>query len=203
MTTAGNKPAQRTRPHRSLRPVRSPEQRAARQRETEALLSSIGRLWLAFARGQLVLMVVVGVITWLGLLALGVPWAMWLGAAAGVLEIVPNLGPVLSTIAGAAVALWKGSSYLPLEPPLLAGLVVLFYVLVQVVENYLIVPRVMGDALKLPALVVLAGVIIGGLVASVPGAVLATPLIATARELWRYRTTLNRKDAKNAKNSKG
>ncbi len=183
--------------------METPEQRAERQRETEAMLGRIGRLWLAFARGQLVLMVLVGAITWLGLLALGVPGALWLGTAAGVLEVVPNLGPVLSTLAGAAVALWKGSTYLPIEPGLLAGLVVLFYVLVQLAENYLIVPRVMGDALKLPALVVLAGVVIGGLVASVPGAVLATPLIATARELWRYRTALNRRDAKNAKNDKG
>jgi len=172
---------------RTARSPETPEQRAARQRELEALLGRIGRLWLAYARGQLVLMLVVGAITWLGLTALGVRSALFLGATAGSLEIVPNLGPVLSTILAAIVALRYGSSYLPLSPVLVAGLVVLFYALVQLAENYLLVPRVMGDALKLPALVILAGIVIGGVVGGVPGAILATPLIATVRELWRHR----------------
>jgi predicted PurR-regulated permease PerM len=160
--------------------------RAARRREAGILLGRIARLWLAFIRGQVILMLVVGVITWLGLIALGVPHALALGAAAGLLEIVPNLGPVISTALGAVVALQYGSSYLPISNPLLAVLVILFYVLVQQVENIFIVPRVMGDALKLPALVVLAGITAGAAVGGVPGALLATPVIATARELWRF-----------------
>jgi predicted PurR-regulated permease PerM len=152
----------------------------------EMLLGSIGRLWIAYLRGQLVLMLVVGVITWLGLVALGVRGALYMGAAAGVLEIVPNLGPVISTVLAAVVALRYGSTYLPISPALMAGLVILFYVVLQQLENILIVPRVMGDALKLPALVVLAGIAVGAALGGVPGAVLATPLIATARELWRH-----------------
>jgi len=111
-------------------------------------------LWIAFFRGQLTLMLVVVVITSLGLTALGVPGALYLGVVAGSLEIVPSLGPVISTVAAALVALRYGSTYLPISNPLLAGLVILFYVLVQQLENILIVPRVLGDALKLPALLV-------------------------------------------------
>jgi predicted PurR-regulated permease PerM len=143
-------------------------------------------LWLAFFRGQLTLMVVVGVTTWLGLAALGVSGAPYLAATAGLLEIVPSLGPIIATVAAATVALLKGSTYLQISHVLLAGLVVLFYVLVQQLENLFIVPRVMGDALKLPALVVLAGIAAGAALGGVPGAVLATPVIATGRELLRY-----------------
>jgi predicted PurR-regulated permease PerM len=137
-------------------------------------------------RGQLTLMLVVGVLTWLGLLALGVPGALGLGTIAGLLEIVPSLGPVIATVAAVLVALRYGSTYLQISPQLLAGLVILFYVLVQQLENLLIVPRVLGDALKLPALLVLVGIAVGAAAGGVLGAVLATPLIATAREVLRY-----------------
>lgn len=190
MTTTGNKPTQ---PQAGVsqntpasRRMSRDAARAARQHERGMLLRRIGRLWLAFVRGQLILMLVVGVITWLGLLALGVRGALWLGAAAGVLEVVPNLGPAISTTLAAVLALRYGSTYLPIDNALVTALVVVFYVLVQIAENYLIVPRVIGDALKLPTLVVLAGVLVGGAIAGVPGAMLATPLMATARELLRY-----------------
>lgn len=150
------------------------------------LIQRILWLWLAYLRGQVVLMAVVGMLTWVGLTALGVRWALLLAMVAGLLEIVPNLGPVLATVPAAAVALAYGSSWFQVEKWVVALIVISYYILVQQLENLFIVPLVMGDALKLPALVVLAGVIVGGLVASVPGAVLAAPLIATVRELVRY-----------------
>jgi len=158
----------------------------AQPAETASLIDRIVRLWIAFVRGQLTLMLVIGVSTWLGLTALGVPGAPYLGIVAGLLEIVPRVGPVIAMLAAAGVALWKGSTYLQISPQLLAGLVILFSILLQQLENLLIAPRVMGDALELPALVVLAGITIGGLVGGVPGAVLATPLLATGREVVRH-----------------
>jgi len=81
---------------------------------------------------QLTLMLLIGVLTWLGLAALGVPGALYLGIAAGLLEIVPRVGPVLATLAAAGVALWKGSTYLAISAELLAGLVIVFSLLLQV-----------------------------------------------------------------------
>jgi predicted PurR-regulated permease PerM len=190
MDTASSKPAnneggisQSTPARRGARPDTA---RADPRREREMLLGSIGRLWIAFVRGQLTLIVIIGVVTWVGMAALGVRWAPYLGAMAGSLEIVPSLGPVLATAAAAIVALRYGSSYLPISNAALAGLVIVFAVLLQQLENLLIVPRVMGDALKLPALVVLVGVVVGAAIGGVVGAVLAAPLIATAREILRY-----------------
>jgi len=159
---------------------------AARRPERATLLARIGRLWLAFFRGQLTLMLAVGAITWVGLTALGVHGALYLGVIAGLLEAIPHLGPIIALVPATIVALWYGSTYLPISPLLLAVLVIVFYVFVQQLENLLIVPRVMGDALKLPALVVLVGVAVGAWLGGVPGALLATPLIATGREILRY-----------------
>ncbi len=150
------------------------------------LLGRILRLWLSFIRGQLTLMFAVGLITWLGLLALGVPRAFFLGLVAAALEVVPNLGPTISTVLGVIVALLQGSNRLALSPPTLALVVFLFYVLVQQFENLVLVPRVMGDALKLPSLLVLAAVLLGGLVGGPVGAILATPMLASGREILRY-----------------
>lgn len=154
--------------------------------EITTLLARIGRTWNSFFRGQLTLMVVIGVITWLGLTILGVPGAIYLGIIAGLLEIIPNLGPIIATIPAVIVALLQGSNYLPVSPPVFALVVILFYILVQQLENNLIVPRVLGEAVDLPALVVMTGVLVGAEVGGLLGALLATPIIATLRELVRY-----------------
>ena len=159
---------------------------AAYQPEMAILLARIGRVWNAFFRGQLTLMLLIGVVSWLGLAALGVPGALSLGIIAGLLELIPNLGPIIATIPAVIVALLQGSTYLPISPLALAVLVILFYVLVQQLENSLIVPRVLGDAVDLPSLVVMTGVLVGTTVAGMLGALLATPIIASAREILRY-----------------
>jgi predicted PurR-regulated permease PerM len=154
--------------------------------EMAMLLARIIRLWNAFFRGQITLMLVIGVISWLGLSVLGVPGALSLGIIAGLLELIPNLGPIIATIPAVIVALLQGSTYLPVSPLILTLLVILFYMLLQQLENSVIVPRVLGDAVDLPPLVVMTGVLVGGTVAGILGALLATPVIGTAREILRY-----------------
>ena len=154
--------------------------------EMAVLLARVIRLWNAFFRGQITLMVVIGVISWLGLSVLGVPGALSLGIIAGLLELIPNLGPIIATIPAVIVALLQGSTYLPVSPLILTLLVILFYVLLQQLENSVIVPRVLGDAVDLPPLVVMTGVLVGGTVAGILGALLATPVIGTSREILRY-----------------
>jgi len=158
----------------------------AYQPEMAILLARIERLWNAFFRGQLTLMLIIGLVTWLGLTILGVPGALYLGITAGLLEIIPSLGPVIATVPAVIVALLQGSSYLPLSPLLFALVVVLFYILVQQLENNVIVPRVLGGAVELSPLVVMTGVLVGATVGGILGALLAAPVIATGREILRY-----------------
>ncbi len=61
-----------------------------------------------------------------------------------------------------------------------------FYVLVQVIENQLLVPYILGDAVDLPPLIVIIGVVIGGSAFGLLGVFLATPVISTGREIFMY-----------------
>ncbi len=159
---------------------------AAYRPELTELLARIVRVWNGFFRGQLTLMLVIGVFSWLGLAALGVPGALSLGIVAGLLELIPNLGPTIATIPAVMVALLQGSSYLPISPPAVAVVVLLYYVLLQQLENSVIVPRVLGDAVELPPLVVMTGVLVGSTTAGILGALLAAPVIGTGNEILRY-----------------
>ena len=99
---------------------------AAYQPEISILLARIERVWNAFLHGELILMLVIGVITTLGLTALGVPGALYLGIIAGLLEIIPSIGPIIATVPAVIVALIQGSAYLPISNLAFAGLIILF-----------------------------------------------------------------------------
>jgi predicted PurR-regulated permease PerM len=159
---------------------------AAYRPEISLLLDRIERVWNAFFHGELTLMLVVGMITTIGLAALGMPGALYLGIIAGLLEIIPNIGPIIAAVPAVIVALIQGSVSLPISHLYFAVLIILFYILVQQVENNLIVPRVMGAALELSPLVVMTGVVLGASVGGILGALLATPVIATFREILHY-----------------
>ena len=156
-------------------------------REDAALL--IGRLtiiWGSFFRGELLLMLTIFLLTWIGNTALGLPGAFTLAVIAGFLEVIPNIGPTIALIPATLVALIQGSTYLDISHFWFALLVIGFYILIQMTESYLLVPRVMGVAIRLHPLVVMSGILIGASVAGVLGILLAAPVIASGNELFRY-----------------
>ncbi|NOK61447.1 MAG: hypothetical protein GFH27_549311n146 [Chloroflexi bacterium AL-W] len=154
--------------------------------EIATLFERIGTMWNAFFRGQLTLMITIGIIVWIGLEILGIPGAFGLAIVAGLLEVVPNLGPVLATIPAVLVALIQGSTVFDLNHGIIALIVIGFYVLVQQLENAIIVPRILGEAVDLPPLVVMSGVLIFASFGGILGALLAAPIIASAIEIIRY-----------------
>jgi predicted PurR-regulated permease PerM len=158
----------------------------AYRKEFNTLLKKIEHIWDSFFRGQVTLMVLIGVIVWLGGSLLGLPGAFALGIVAGLLEIIPNLGPVLSTIPALVVALLQGSNTLQVDNMTFMFIVLGFYVLVQQVENYFIVPRVLGQAVDLHPLVVLTGVLVGASIAGILGALLASPVLASSMTIVGY-----------------
>ena len=154
--------------------------------EMDELAKRIKLTWDAFFRGQFLLMVIIGVTVWLGLTIMGIPGAFALGFIAGVLEIVPSLGPVLSAIPAVIVALLQGSMHFDINNWVIALIVIGFYILVQAFENYFVVPQVLGGAVKLHPLIVIAGVLIGATIWGILGALLAAPIIASFREVVSY-----------------
>jgi predicted PurR-regulated permease PerM len=115
-----------------------------------------------------------------------VPNALLLGLLAGILEIIPNLGPVLAAVPAVALAFFQGSDRLPLSNEWFVALVIFLYILIQQVENYVFVPRILGASVKLHPVVVIAGVVAGASIAGLLGIFLAAPTIASLRLLGGY-----------------
>jgi predicted PurR-regulated permease PerM len=154
--------------------------------ELISLIGEISQTWTSFLRGQLTLMLIIGLTTILGNAVLGVPQALFLGIIAGLLELIPSVGPTLAAIPAVLLALLFGSTHFAINHIVFALLVLGLYVLVQFIENQFLVPYVMGDAVNLPPVIVLVGTIAGAMAFGVLGALLATPVIATGNIIFRY-----------------
>ena len=146
----------------------------------------INRVWHSFFRGQLMLSLVIGAMTLIVGLAIGLPSALALAIIAGVMEAVPTIGPIIAAVPAVILALAQGSSILPVNNVTFALITLGAYVLIQQLENALIVPRIMGSALELHPLIVLVGVVIGASFAGVLGIFLAAPTLATLKILFQY-----------------
>lgn len=166
----------------SLDELVPPEYRA----EAWQLRQEITGIWNAFFRGQIILCTIIGVVTGMALWIVGIRSAFILGLVAGILEIIPGLGPVLSSIPAVIIALLQGSTRLSISPPWFALLVAGLYVLIQQVENNVLVPRIIGRSVNLHPLVVLLGVVAGASVAGILGVFLAAPVLSTVRILGSY-----------------
>ncbi|MBC7260866.1 MAG: AI-2E family transporter, partial [Chloroflexi bacterium] len=132
----------------------------------------------AYLRGQLILCLSVAILTTIGLLILGIDFALLLGTLAGIFEVIPVLGPLLGAIPALLVTLATSPSKLLW--------VALLTVIVQQLENYLLVPQVARGTFRIhPALAILA-LVIGSEVAGIWGVILCLPLTAIIRDVARY-----------------
>lgn len=122
----------------------------------------------AWFKGQLTLCLAVGLFAYIGLLILGVDYALALGLIAGITEIIPYVGPFI----GAAVAVFIAFG----QSPLTALFVVILYVIIQQLENNFLVPKVMRKAVGLNPIISIVALIVGAKVGGVIGAVLAIPI---------------------------
>ncbi len=133
------------------------------------ITKKVERRLAAWLWGELFLMLVIGVFTYIGLRLLGVKYALSLAVLAGLLEVVPNVGPVLSLIPAFLISL--STSYLQ------AVSVAALYFVIQQLENTLIVPLVMKKAVGINPIVTLIGLVIGGRLGGILGIVLSIPAI--------------------------
>lgn len=156
------------------------------RRDAELLINQFVRIWSAYLRGQIFLGVVIGVIVSITLAILRVENALALGLVSGLLEFVPIVGPVIGAIAAAVVALFQPSHLAGLSPFWHAAVVTGAMIVIQQVENNLLVPRIVGDALDLHPLLVMVGVFMGTSLAGILGAVLAAPVLASAKLVGVY-----------------
>jgi predicted PurR-regulated permease PerM len=121
-----------------------------------------------WVRGQLLLMLAVGIMAGLGYTLIGLPNPILLGVASGLFEIVPMIGPFLAFAPAVLVAL-------ALDPSK-AAIVIVYALVIQQLESNVLVPRVMGRTVGVSPLTVLLGILVGSALAGLPGAFLAVPI---------------------------
>src|SRR3989338_7006131 len=131
----------------------------------------VGR-WL---QGQLLLALIVGLAVYVVLSFLGVKFALLLGILAMVLELVPNVGPVLAAVPAVILAFTQS--------PTLGLWVVLAYLIIQQLENHILVPVVLGRTVGLNPVVVILALLIGFKLAGILGMVLSVPVAAIIVEV--------------------
>jgi predicted PurR-regulated permease PerM len=158
---------------------------AAWRFDTMVVLRSIERVLSQWVRAQFVLGFTVGLFTFIGLLVLSRfvdpifgRYALLLSVTAGILELLPIIGPIISAVPAVLLAATVGPE------AVIAALVL--YTLVQQVENNVLVPKIQGDATELHPAAVMFAIIIGGALAGLVGAILALPVAAAGRDVVRY-----------------
>ena len=150
-----------------------------------AIIRTVERIFGQWVRGQLILGFSVGVLTFIGLTILSQlvdpifgRYAILLSIIAGVLELVPIIGPIISAVPAVLLAATAGIA------AVVAALVM--YTLVQQLENNFLVPKIQGTAVELHPAAVMFAIIVGGSLAGLLGAILALPMAAAFRDVVRY-----------------
>ena len=131
----------------------------------------------SWVSAELLLMTIIGIISYFGYLTLGLKYAVPLAIIAGLLEAVPNIGPIIATVLAGLVGLTVS--------PLIALFTVIFGILVQQLENTFIVPKIMRKTVGLNPLVTIILIASGGQIAGMSGALLAIPLFLTVQAIVR------------------
>ena len=154
--------------------------------DARQFLNELNRIWSAYLRGQLVLMLAVGITTSVAMSAVGLRGAIGVGILAGILDIIPSLGPLVAGVIAGLVALIFGSTYLNISNVLFAVIVVGIFLVIQQVENIWWRPQIMGQTLRLHPGLVFVGVIGALALTGILGALVIIPLMATLGVLGNY-----------------
>ncbi len=153
--------------------------------DADAILAILARIGGRWVRGQLLLGASIFLATTIGLTILTLigfgelgKFTLVLALIAGVLEWFPIIGPIIAAIPAILIALTVS--------PAAVVAVVILYTAVQQLENNLLVPKVMGDAVELHPAVMIVALVLGGALFGLGGAILAAPIVAIGRDLYRY-----------------
>jgi len=156
------------------------------QQDVEQLFHEMNLVWSAFLRGQLILALVIGVLTSIMMTAIGLRGAVGVGILAGVLDVIPSLGPLVAGVIAFLVALIFGSTYLPISNVLFAVLVLVIFLTIQQIENIWLRPQIMGQTLRLHPALIFIGVVGALALTGVLGALVIIPIMATLGIIGKY-----------------
>lgn len=147
------------------------------EKKAEAFILEVESRVGGWVRGELFLMTVIGVLSYIGLTILGIPYALPLAILAGLLEAVPGIGPIISAIP----AILLGFT---ISPVIALGATIMSIV-IQQLENNLIVPKIMQSATGVRPLVTIIVLMTGFTLGGALGAVLAMPVFLTMNSIYK------------------
>lgn len=146
--------------------------------KVRCIVEDMGRAVSGYIQGQVLVSFIVGLLVFAGMYVLGLGYPLVLGILATVTETIPIIGPVLGALPAVTLAF--------LQSPTLALKVVLYYVVVQQVENHLIVPQVMGHVIDIHPVTVIISILAGAQLLGVVGMMLAVPVAALIKVLFKH-----------------
>jgi len=146
--------------------------------DVHCVVRLVDRILSRYIRGQFILCLLVGAMATISLFALGVNLSLLLGTIAGILEIIPFLGPYLGAIPAILVAL--------ANRPITAVWVAVSFFAIQQIENIFLVPRISGSAVRFHPAIVMVVMVVGSELAGLLGVLMAVPVAAVLRDVLRY-----------------
>ncbi len=142
-----------------------------RKKDIKGLIDELDKRLGGWARGQLLLMFLVGLANFVALTLLGIPYALPLALLAGILEIVPYLGPLIAAIPAAIIGFG-------ISTPIGLGVVIMAFA-IQQIEGYFLIPKIVQKTSGVSPMITLLALAIGGKLAGVSGMLISVPVIVT------------------------
>jgi predicted PurR-regulated permease PerM len=148
-----------------------------RKKEISSIIEELEARLGGWARGELFLMFSVGFATFIGLSLMGIPFAIPLSILAGVLEIIPYIGPIVAAIPSMIIGFG-------ISPVTGLGVMAMAF-LIQQIENYVLVPKIMEKSVGVSPIVILVALAVGARLAGVTGMIISVPSVITLQILLK------------------
>jgi predicted PurR-regulated permease PerM len=154
--------------------------------EAQILYGQVRAVWMAYLRGQILLMFIVGVIFTIAWYILGIPGAFVLGVIAGLFPLVPDLGPILAVALAMGVALLEGSTWIPLSNAWVTVIVFIVYFVLINLKNMWLRPVIMGRSVHMNEGLIFVVILVATILNGILGALLVVPVLASSVIVFNY-----------------
>lgn len=154
--------------------------------EAQILYAQVRAVWIAYLRGQILLMFIVGVIFTIAWYILGIPGAFVLGVIAGLFTLVPDLGPILAVALAMGVALLEGSTWIPLSNAWVTVIVFIVYFVLINLKNIWLRPVIMGRSVHMNEGLIFVVILVATILNGILGALLVVPVLASSVIIFNY-----------------
>jgi predicted PurR-regulated permease PerM len=156
--------------------------------ELHELYQRVRRIWMSYLRGQIVLMLIVGVAFTIAWSVIGVPGALVLGVIAGFLTLIPDVGPFLAAMLAVGVALLEGStwSWMPASHLIIGLIVLVVYLILITIKNFWLRPVIMGRSVQMHESLVLISILLATVLWGILGVLIIVPVLASLVVILDY-----------------